>query len=152
MKLSSNFELDEFLRSETAARMGRLITDPPQEVIDNLAELCINILEPARSLCGNRAVTPLSGYRPRWLNHLVGGANDSDHILGGAADIRVFGLTPLEVCTTIAHSDLPFRQLILEFGAWTHISKPRNGEVPRREVLTAKKVGGRTIYEQGIQP
>lgn len=152
MKLSNNFELEEFLRSETAARMGRLITDPPQEIVDNLAQLCINILEPLRALCGNRIVTPLSGWRPSWLNHMVGGANDSDHMIGGAADIRIAGLTPLEVCTTIAHSDLPFRQCILEFNAWTHISKPRAGETPRREVLTAKKAGGRTVYEQGIQP
>lgn len=151
MKLSEHFELAELLRSETAARLGQLIV-PTQEIIDNLRELCVTILEPVRTLCGNRAVTPISGYRPPWLNRVVGGAMDSDHMLGGAADIRVQGLTPLEVCDAIAHSDLPFRQLILEFNAWTHISKPRKGETPKREVLTAKKVGARTVYEVGIQP
>lgn len=151
MKLSENFELDEFIQSETAARLGHIII-PTQEIIDNLCELCINFLEPVRTLCDDRPVTPSSGYRPRWLNSIIGGSDDSDHILGGAVDFRVRGLTPLEVCTRIEQSELPFRQLILEFNAWTHLAKPRKGEDPKRQVLTAKRVGARTVYLQGLQP
>jgi hypothetical protein len=149
MRLSEHFMLDEFCRSETAARMGHKVI-PSQDVIDNLRELCVTLLEPARSILGDRAITPTSGYRPKWLNNLIGGSVDSDHVLGGAVDFQVSGLEPSEVCRVLSQSELPFRQLIKEFDSWTHISKARAGEEPKRQVLTAIRTGARTIYKQGI--
>lgn len=141
--------MDEFLRSETAARMGHRI-EPTQEIIDNLRELCVTLLEPARALLGDRSITPTSGYRPKWLNNVIGGSDDSDHIYGGAVDFHVSGLEPRQVAEALAASDLPFRQLILEYDTWTHISKPRKGEEPKRQILTAKRIGAKTMYEPGI--
>lgn len=149
MKLSEHFSLAEFCRSEVAARMGQKII-PTQDIIENLRELCLTILEPARAQLGNRRITVNSGYRPKWVNNVVGGSVDSDHVLGGAGDIEVESLTPYEVCQILAQSDLPFRQLINEYGAWTHISKARKGEEPKRQTLTAKRVGARTVYQPGI--
>lgn len=49
--------------------------------------LLIQRLEDLRSLCGNRPLRIVSGYRsPAW-NKLVGGAKRSQHLLNKAADI-----------------------------------------------------------------
>ena len=149
MKLSEHFHLAEFLRSETAARMGHKIV-PNEQEIESLRDLCVTILEPARTLLGNRVIHVTSGLRPRWLNNVIGGSLDSDHVLAGAVDFQVMSLTSAEVCHAIAQSDIPFRQLINEFDQWTHISKARKGEDPKRQVLTAKRVGAKTVYEVGI--
>lgn len=47
MMLSANFTLAEFLRSQTAARMGRKI-EPTESDIRNLTRLCVTVLEPLR--------------------------------------------------------------------------------------------------------
>lgn len=150
MKLSEHFHLEEFCRSETASRMGRVLV-PPQDIVENLTVLCTTIMEPVRELFPGSRIFVSSGWRPKWLNNVIGGSGDSDHILGGADDFDVEDVSHAEAARRIAASDIPFRQLILEFN-WIHISKPRPGEKPRREVLTAKRVGARTVYEQGINP
>lgn len=149
MKLSQNFWLAEFCRSETAARLGQRIV-PTEAEIESLRALCVDILEPVRELLGGKIIHITSGLRPRWLNNIVGGSNDSDHTLAGAADFQVMGMTAPDVCAAIMRGGIEFRQLINEFGQWTHISKPRPGEEPRLQVLTAKRVGARTIYEAGV--
>lgn len=151
MKLSEHFHLEEFCRSETAARLGQKIV-PTEAETENLRALCVDILEPVRALLGNRIMHITSGLRPRWLNNVVGGSNDSDHTLAGAADFQVMGMTPSDVCHALIRSDIKFRQLINEFHQWTHISKPRPGEEPKLQVLTAKRVGARTVYEVGVSP
>ncbi len=148
MKLSENFELDEFLRSEAAARAGRKI-EPTQDVVTNLERLCALVLEPLRVSVG-RPITVLSGYRPLWLNQMIGGSVKSEHLDGRAADIIVSGLTPEQVCRRIATLDLPFNQVILEFDTWCHVSVCPIGGSPGRELLTASKRAGRTHYEVGI--
>lgn len=40
---------------------------------------------------------------------------------------------------------------INEFGRWVHIGLAADGVKPRRQVLTARKVGGRTTYVAGLQ-
>lgn len=44
-------------------------------------------LEVLRSLCGNKPLTIVSGYRSPATNAAVGGAKASQHMLGTAADI-----------------------------------------------------------------
>ena len=146
--LSPHFALDEFLRSETAARMGAELK-PPTVVIDNLRELCLHILEPIRAAFGPVFVS--SGWRPLWLNAQVGGSRTSDHITGLAADINVFDFKPIKMCKAIAAMDLPFKQLICEFDQWVHISyDPLMGQEPKRQILTARKRDGRTVYLPGL--
>lgn len=150
LQLSKNFWLREFLRSETAARMGRTI-EPTEQEIANLKLLCVNVLQPIRDYL-DRTITITSGLRPRWLNEAVGGAGESEHIYGRAADFIVAGFTPYMTCRLIEkmQMQLPWNQLIHEFGQWVHISVPPAGVPPRREVRTARVLAGRTTYVAGI--
>ena len=146
--LSAHFFLHEFLRSETAARMGRAI-EPTETEIENLRLLCAQVLEPIRVRL-DRVITITSGLRPHWLNLEIRGSSTSEHPFGRAADFIVAGLRPIEVCREIAKMDLPFNQLIHEFGQWTHISVAAAGTVPKRQVRTASVINGATVYSIGI--
>lgn len=151
IQLSEDFWLREFLRSETAARKGRDIVAGEFEQ-QNLRRLCVDVLQPIRSSLG-RVVTVLSGLRPVWLNVEVGGSKSSAHIYGMAADFIVAGMTPWQTCQWILTKQgtpLPFQQLILEFDRWVHISIASAGTVPKREVLTAKRQYGQTVYLPGV--
>jgi hypothetical protein len=136
MKLSNNFMLQEFLDSQTAHRHG--ITEqfqPPQSIINNLQLLCVNILQPVRNQFGMIRVT--SGYRCKRLNDLIKGSSSSQHMTGQAADIQGIKAKNKALFEFIRSSELPFDQLIWEFGtrldpAWVHVSFSPN---PRRQVL-----------------
>lgn len=151
MQLSANFWLHEFLRSETAARAGRVIEEDKYATVQ-LERLCRLVLQPVRDHL-SRPVTILSGYRPVWLNRLVGGSATSEHVYGRAADFIVNGMRPFEVASAIAAllAELPVNQLIHEFGRWTHISVCAPGAEPKRQILTAtKKFDRRTAYLVGL--
>lgn len=143
-KLSEHFNLSEFLRSETAARMG--IQNTPDD--SQLANLQANALrmEAVRELLD----VPLhisSGLRVLQLNRAIGSKDTSAHVDGRATDFEApdFG-EPLKVCHAIAASDIAFDQLIWEH-TWTHIGWARDGETPRRQVLTLMPGG---TYAFGI--
>ena len=145
MKLSPNFDLSEFVVSQEATRAG-IDNTPPTVVVANLTALCVAILEPLRQALGPVRVS--SGYRCPALNAAIGGARDSQHLTGHAADIAVNGRTLNEVYTWI-FDNAPFDQVIREFppGGWVHVSyAPGRG---RRQGLRATRgADGRTIYEQ----
>lgn len=149
-QLTPHFELEEFLRSETAARMGWRI-DPTDDELKQLLRLSTIILEPLRIRVG-KPVHILSGLRPRGLNTYIGGAKNSEHIFGRAADIEVEGYTPMHLALLIAEIELPFNQLILEFDRWVHVSVAVEGAVPKHEILTARRIDGKTVYQSGIVP
>lgn len=138
MKLSPNFTLEEMLESQTARRKG--IAEqftPPPEVINNLRALCKNILQPLRDSVGG-PIKISSGYRTPRLNRAIGGARNSQHMVGEAADIQgLNGMTNKQLFNKIKQMNLPFDQLIWEFGndqnpAWVHVSfGPRN----RRQII-----------------
>lgn len=150
--VSEHFTLREFLRSDAAARMGKPIVAPP-EIFANLRRLCELVLEPIRAELG-RPITILSGYRPLWVNKLVGGSSTSEHVDGRAADFEVPGMTDLEVCQRIAGilDRLPVNQLIYEFppNGWTHVSVCRGDAAPKRQVITARSIKGATHYTTGL--
>lgn len=147
--LTPHFRLEEFLRSETAIRAGREI-EADTLTIANLRRLCNLVLEPLRDAVG--PIRILSGFRPVWLNQLVGGSATSEHVPGRAADIEVVGMANDLLCQRIIDLKLPFNQVILEFtpNGWCHVSIPKLGDIPKREALTAKKQGGKTLYVTGI--
>lgn len=91
MKLTKNFELSEF-RSKDGA-------ETPASVIPNLKELAIN-LQVLRDHLG-KPVKVNSGYRSPAHNMNVGGAHNSQHLYGRAADIVVDGYTPFQVAGII---------------------------------------------------
>ena len=146
MQLSPHFELAEFVVSETAARRG-IANEPTPEVIDNLRLLCQRVLEPLRASLA-RPVVITSGYRSLALNRAVGGSTRSHHIQGRAADLIVPGFTPLAVCQRAEQLQLPCVQIIHEFGRWAHLALALPQE--RTQLLTAKRVQGRTVYVPGL--
>jgi len=128
---------------------------PPPVVVANLRRLCVHVLQPLRDdLCRadtRRQVCVTSGWRPEELNRRIGGAAQSQHVIGLAADIEVAGVTALEVCARIRGLLLPFDQLIHEFGAWCHVSVAAMGDPPRGEVLTAwRDAEGHVHYLSGL--
>jgi hypothetical protein len=85
MKLTQHFTLEEFVYSDTAKRK-RIDNTPSANVLKNIQALCQEVLEPARIEYG-RAMIISSGFRSEQLNKAVGGAKNSQHMTGCAADI-----------------------------------------------------------------
>jgi hypothetical protein len=141
--MSEHFTIAELTFSQTADRKG-IDNTPSPAVTGNLNRLMV-ALERIRDLVGPVAVS--SGYRSPALNAAVGGARDSAHVLGLAADITCKAMTPKALATMIRESDIEFDQLIYE-GTWVHIGLAVGAL--RREVLTANFSGGRATYTRGI--
>lgn len=140
MKLSEHFSLDEFVVSQTAVRQ-HIDNTAPGEAVINLTKLAA-MLEQVRTLLGHPLMIS-SGYRCPALNAAVGSSSSSHHLLGGAADFTclAFG-KPLAVARAIEASDIPFGQLIHEFGSWVHISiLPVQSKINR--VITIDRSGTR---------
>lgn len=143
--MTENFTLQEFLASQTAARLG-IANVPPPEAVEELRRLCTTVLQPLRDALG-RPVIVSSGFRSTKLNRAVRGARESCHMAGRAADISVPGMTVRQVCHRIISLDLPVRQVIDEFGAWVHVSIEPAGIAPRRQMLLARRAAnGHTVY------
>jgi len=146
MRLSKNFTLDEFLVSQTAERNGIDMTPPP-EVIDNLQRLVHGCLQPLR----DDVLSPIfisSGFRPLELNTLIGGSTSSEHLNGNAVDFIVVRQKPFDTCELIVVMNLPFDQVIHEFGRWVHLGVR---DILRGQQLTAYHQHGKTRYATGIQ-
>lgn len=89
---SGNFQLNEFA-SKDGANMSATVKANILNLIDQL--------EVIRAACGNKPITITSGYRSRKHNASVGGAKDSQHINGRAADFKVKGMTPTKVFNVV---------------------------------------------------
>jgi len=150
MQLSANFSLYEFLVSQTATRHNIDMT-PSEEIKANIQRLVDEIMQPLRDDLG-AALLISSGYRPEDLNSLIGGSKTSAHRFGCAADFRSNAESPLDLCERIVRLDLPYDQVIHEFGRWVHVGIRWDGEPPRKEKLTAYKDGTLTLYAHGIRP
>lgn len=146
VRLSPNFMLSEFIDSQTAERKG-IDNSPSDEIVVNLRRLAIR-MERVRALF-NASISISSGYRCPALNAAIGGSPSSDHMKGLAADfvVRSYG-TPYAVCQRIESSVIPFRQLIHEYGRWTHLAIAEPGVIDIRELLTICDAG--SGYKAGI--
>ena len=70
------------------------------------------------------------------LNQMIGGAKNSMHTLGLAADILSPAIgPPLQVCRAIARSGILIDQ-VNEFGRWCHGGFAPEGHSARNELLT----------------
>jgi hypothetical protein len=141
MKLSHNFSLEEFTFSNTAIRKG-IDNTPDEKHIANLQALCVHILQPLRDKLG-KEVRINSGYRCKELNRVIGGARNSQHIEGKAADIQIID-TNVEELFQFIKRHFEYDQLIQEFDSWVHVSW--NGFNNRNESLRAIKENGKTKY------
>ena len=87
IKISNNFSLWEFIKSDTAKLAG--IEEQytlPINAVNNIVALTSNILQPLRNQLGIIKIT--SGYRCKLLNNCLGGSKCSQHLTGSAADFK----------------------------------------------------------------
>ena len=151
VRLSKNFTLQEFTKSQIAVRKG--IDNIPGEIhLERAKELFENIVQKVRDNFGVTIIN--SGYRSGDLNYAIGGSNTSQHCKGEAVDIECPGTPTYDVAEWI-ENNLDFDQLILEFytpgipdSGWVHVSY--NSEGNRKSVLTAMKENGKTIYKPNL--
>ena len=136
MKLSKNFSLNEMCRSNTASVRG-LPNVPNAEQVKNLQQLCENVLQPLRNHLGKPVVIN-SGFRSQAVNMAVGGAKNSQHTKGEAADIKCKDYPYAKEIYTWIMDNLKFDQVILERkgkSVWVHVSFRTNGK-NRQQALT----------------
>lgn len=87
LKLSDYFTLGEFIQSRTACTQNIVAQFVcRKDIVDNIRFLHDRLLLPLRQAIG-APITINSGYRCRALNSAVGGATNSLHLWGLAADI-----------------------------------------------------------------
>ena len=148
MNLTKHFTLQEMTASETAVRRG-LDNTPNATQLANLVRTA-ELLEEVKAVLDMKPIMVNSAFRSKAVNDAVGSRDTSQHLLGCAADIRVPGMNPDEVCRAILNSGIKFDQLIREFwdkdrsGGWTHISVPNTKDMtPRRQALIIDKAGTR---------
>lgn len=142
-KLSEHFTLAEFVASQTAARYG-IPNDPPANILSNLKTTAA-LMEEVRALLGDNPIYISSGYRSPDLNAAIGGATNSAHVFGQAADFTCPAAGNVrEICLAIEASNIQYDQLIREFDTngtgWVHIAWR---DVPRRQALTIDGAGTR---------
>lgn len=146
MKLTEHFNLQEFIKSETARRLN--IDNTPNEdqlfYLQNLA----NELEKIR-LEYQKPIVISSGYRCEKLNAKVGGAKNSQHCTGAAADFHSLSDTLEDnkelwdvIMRMYKDGKLAFRQIIWEYGdqkigpSWIHCAvQDDKHSIKRNEIL-----------------
>lgn len=91
MRITENFKLSEFRCNDG--------TDVPEEYLENVKLLCEN-LQTLREHLGI-PIRVISGYRSKKYNTRIKGARKSQHMTAKAADIKISGMTPLEIKNAI---------------------------------------------------
>ena len=114
IKLSNHFTLAEFCNfSKYPDNL------PTPQVLFNLKYGCQYLLEPARREVGPIIIN--SGFRNPHVNTLVGGVNNSQHLLGQAADIRPKDPRQFQRLVDFLRANEYTDQLLTGNG-WLHIS------------------------------
>ena len=148
MRLTKNFTLEEFTRSNTALRLN-MDNTPTKEGIIKLRLLATNLLQPLRNEVGSIRIT--SGYRSPALSQAIGSSSNSQHCRYEAIDcqyVKRGKMNNIEIFNALIRLNLDFDQCILEFGdstefinptypAWIHLSWKISDN--RREILVAYK-------------
>ena len=142
-RLSEHFTLSEMCKTTVKTADGNI---PSHVHIENLKRLC-GWLEMLRSEWNRRygegddAIIINSGFRSEAVNRAVGGAKNSNHLTGCAADIRVAGIEQLIRYAAILldisdESREDFDELLLERSPkgtyWLHFAVRPSGN--RRKV------------------
>lgn len=151
MKLSNNFTLKEFTKSNTAQRRG-IDNTPNEEHLDNLQKLVDNILQPLRD-AAKLPIRITSGYRSKELNKAIGGSSFSDHSKGRAADLELYINGKEEnakLFNLIVSLNLPYYQIIWEYGDdnnpdWVHVAY-REDNIRRQKLKAYRDENGNTKY------
>lgn len=155
--ITEHFRLSELVHSNTAKRLG-LSNKPNAQHEANLKQAVINLWQPARDIL-KKPILINSGYRSPEVNRAVGGSRTSAHSIGFAIDFvsPSFGSTRMiadKLSKEFKANGIKFDQLILEFpdslSSWVHLGYKNTQGHQRQQLLTAKKVHGRTQYFNGL--
>lgn len=149
-----NFTRAEMLRSNTAIRRGIPNTPASEDIEQNILEMAW-FLQRLRNALANDfgkavPIRVLSVYRNPAVNKAVGGSRTSAHLRGKAADIEMDGLSNKKLAEFIRDKfGNEVDQIINEFppDGWVHVGL---ADKPRRQLLTAVKVNGKTHYKIGL--
>ncbi|WP_418311209.1 D-Ala-D-Ala carboxypeptidase family metallohydrolase [Phocaeicola sp.] len=115
------FTMKELAKSSTADKLG-IDNTPTPEASVQLSNLVTHVLDPLREMYG-KPITVNSGYRCPKLNDAVGGAKNSQHMRGEAADITAGSKMENKRLFELIWDNLPFDQLIDESNySWVHVS------------------------------
>ncbi len=129
MKITNNFTLAELTRTST-----RIENKPDRHQVAALITLCGKVLQPVRDLYG-KSIHVNSGFRSAAVNRTVGGALNSQHLLGEAADITVYNREGNKQLFEIIRDNLSFDQLINERDfSWIHVSY-KSPDDNRKQIL-----------------
>ena len=143
--LTPHFTLEEFIVSQTAARLG--LDNTPTDHERNNIQRTAETMEEVRAILGNHPVLISSGYRSPPVNAACGGSSTSAHMSGLAVDFTVPGFgSPLDICRALAPhmADLGIDQMIHEFEGWVHLGL--SSGPPRQMALTINNSGTQTGF------
>lgn len=125
------FKVDEFLRSETAEKMGIDNTPTDHEIIENI-QYTMEYLNKVREEFGE-PIYVNSGYRCKALNEAVGGSKNSYHMTGLAVDLR-WNPRLFEFMMSNCHFDKLIREKSKKT-FWIHVQLKRNIEEEQNRVI-----------------
>lgn len=155
MRLTKNFTLSEFTKSNTALRLG-INNEPTKEGVIKLGLLAA-FLQRIRDCIGPLRIT--SGYRSPQLSEAIGSSSNSQHCRYEAVDLQYVKrgkMNNMQIYKAVIDLDLDYDQCILEFGnateyidptnpAWIHLSWKVTDN--RRQTLVAyKDINNKTRY------
>ena len=148
MKLTKHFDSSEMVVTGCPWK-----NEPEVPDWINLTRLCCTVLEPLRLFAGPLRLT--SGYRNSRTNDEVGGAKQSAHLYGRAADIipMVSGLSALDLLLMLRDSDIQFDKAILEYRGrtpWLHVQVRNVLREPRRELFMSLESGQFEKFDEGV--
>ena len=123
--VTMHFTIEELCASDTAKAKG-ISNKPNMQQMINLVYLAAYVLEPLRVAMGE-SIKISSGFRSEALNKAVGGAFNSQHKKGQAADLCIDGnIEKGKRWFNYIRQHLPFDQLIWEHDKsgtyWVHVS------------------------------
>lgn len=144
-KLTADFKLHDFIYSATAKAKG-INNTPDKQSLKNINGIA-KVVQMIQDELGMKLHVN-SCYRGPALNAAIGGANDSDHIYGAAADIKVMPFSlqnnmKLWNCVNKLANEgkIKFRQLIFEYGnrsqgpQWVHVSINHPNNAPKENQI-----------------
>ncbi len=161
--LTPHFTVQEMIRSSFASRKGYDNTPTPAQR-KSLGRVC-EVLETLRNKAGGHSLFVSSGLRKGRVNDEQGGARNSAHKKGLAADLDNLPVSNYTffhsvLAPLVERRELPIDQAICEFmtdphelrQGWVHIGLADEGRDPRYQILRAVKQSGRTRYIQFQHP
>jgi len=145
--ISNHISYYEATHSPTATAKG-LNNEPNLTQLKAMRLVAVKCFEPLR-MWANVPLSINSFFRGEALNKAISGSLTSQHCKGEAIDIDGKGRISNAKIFHFLKDNTEFDQLIAEFPvngepAWVHVSYSEKGN--RRQILTAKKVNGKTVY------